>query len=113
MGCRATRGKTNQQGADSMKKRNEDRMVLVTARLGADLLVKLSSSDSPMIGPCGAVGRLIAQAVLDGNGKALVPSHHIRDAVDTMDGVHAILDNFDLTDSHTQSPLLFALLSDL
>jgi hypothetical protein len=93
-------------------KRNKDHMVLVMARSGADL-DKLSSSDSPMKLPCENVGRLIAQAVLDGNGKALIPMHHIRIAIDTNDGVHAILDNFDLTDPHTKSPLLFALLMNL
>jgi hypothetical protein len=93
-------------------KRNEDYMVLVMARSGADL-VKLSSSDSPMKGPCGTIGPIIAKEVLDGNGQALVPLSYIQTAIDTTDGVNALLDNFDLTDPHTRSPLLFALIRNL
>lgn len=93
-------------------KRNKDHMVHVMVRPGADL-VKLSSSNSPMIVPCGSIGRLIAEKVLAGNGQALVPRSHIRVAIDTTDGVNALLDNFDLTDPDTKSPLLFALLRDL
>ncbi|HAD04173.1 MAG: hypothetical protein A2X84_08670 [Desulfuromonadaceae bacterium GWC2_58_13] len=90
-------------------KRNIDNMVHVMVRPGVDLS-KLCSSDSPM---CGSIGRLIAKAVLDGNGQALVRLKDIRMAIDTTDGVNALLDNFDLTDPLTQSPLLFALLKDL
>ena len=93
-------------------KSNKDRMVLVLARSGADLN-KLSSSESPMELACGSVGRHIAQAVLDGNGQAVVPISHIRMAIDTTDGVNAVLDNFDLIDLPTRSPLLFALIRNL
>ncbi|MDD2582002.1 MAG: hypothetical protein PHR66_08420 [Desulfuromonadaceae bacterium] len=93
-------------------KRKKEHMVHVMARTGADL-VKLSSSDSPLKVRCGATGRLIAEAVLNGNGQALVPISHIRMAIDTTDGVNAILDNFDLNDTNTLRPLLFALISNL
>jgi len=52
-------------------------------------------------------------SVLEGNGQAVVPISHIRMAVDTDAGVNVLLDNFDLIDPRTQSPLLFALLRDL
>lgn len=90
-------------------KRIEDQMVHVRARPGTDL-AKLCSNDSPMKLPCGAIGPLIAKNVLDGKGQALVPMRDIKMAIDTADGVNALLDNFDLTDPHTQSPLLFALI---
>lgn len=90
-------------------KRKKELMVHVMARPGADL-VKLSSNDSPMKLPCGATGPLIAKDVLDGKGQALVPMSRIRMAIDTTDGVNALLDNFDLIDPHTRSPLLFALI---
>jgi hypothetical protein len=90
-------------------KADEDQMVLVVARPGADL-VKLSSYPSLMEGPCGQVGPMIATKVLQGKGSALVPRSHIRIATDTTDGVNAILDNFDLFDPDSQRPLLFDLL---
>lgn len=90
-------------------RKNKEQMVHVMARPGADL-VMLSSSDSPLKVPCGATGRLIAEAVLDGNGQALVPISHIRMAIDTTGGINALLDNFDLTDTNTRRPLLFALI---
>ncbi len=93
-------------------KRIKEHMVHVVARSSADL-VKLSSSDSSMKLPCGAIGPLIAKNVLDGNGQALVSIKHIRMAIDTTDGVNALLDNFDLNDPHTERPLLFALIRDL
>lgn len=87
----------------------KENMVHVIARPGVDL-VKLSSSNSPMELPCSAIGQIIAQKVLDGNGQAFVPLSHIRIATDTTDGVNALLDNFDLIDQKTKSPLLFALI---
>ena len=87
----------------------KESMVHVIARLGVDL-VKLSTSNSPMELPCSAIGRIIAQKVLDGNGQALVPLSHIRIATDTTDGVNALLNNFDLIEQKTKRPLLFALI---
>jgi hypothetical protein len=95
-----------------MKKKNPERMVLVVAREIADL-VKLSSSESPMNVPCGAVGRIIAKKVLDGEGKALVRASDIKMSIDNTDGVHAILDNFDLFDERTSEPLLYLLIKNL
>jgi hypothetical protein len=87
-------------------------MVQVMARSGADL-IKLSSSDSPLMAPCGSVGPLIAKKVLDGNGLALIQISHVRMAIDTTEGVNALFDNFDLTDPHSMNPFLFVLLKDL
>lgn len=91
--------------------KNPNRMVLVEAREGADL-VNLSSSGSPMIVPCGVVGKMIAMKVLEGGGKALIRASDIKISVDTADGVNAILDNFDLFDERTQEPLLHFLLKN-
>lgn len=91
--------------------RNKERMVHVMARQGADL-VRLSSCDSPMMGPCGTVGTGIAKKVLEGNRQALISVSDIRMAIDTMDGVNVLLDNFDLTDPNSQSPLIYALLME-
>lgn len=87
-------------------------MVLVVARHGIDL-VKLSSSESTMSIPCGAIGRMIAAKVLDGGGKAMVRARDIKMAIDTTDGVNAIHDNFNLLDERTQEPLLYLLLKNL
>ena len=92
--------------------KNPDRMVLVVAREGVDL-VKLSSSESPMSVPCGTIGRMIATKALDGGGKAMVRAGDIQMAIDTTNGVNAIHDNFNLMDELTQEPLLHVLLKNL
>ncbi len=86
-----------------------NRMVLVVAREGADL-ESLAGPKSSLKNPCGNIGRIIAERVLDGRGKASMPAGDIKMAVDTTSGVNAILDNFDLFDERTQQPLLFHLL---
>jgi hypothetical protein len=101
---------TSDQGANQMKKL--DRMVLVVARDGADL-VKLSSSGSPMSVPCGLMGPIIATKVRDAGGQALISVGDIRVAIDTTDGLNAVLDNFDLLDERTRGPLLHLLMKNL
>lgn len=93
-------------------KTNQDRMVLVVARTGTNL-VKLSSGEGPMMVPCGVIGPMIASKVLNGSGSALVSASEIRLAIDTTDGMNALLDNFDLLDEHTRGPLLHSLLKSL
>lgn len=88
-----------------------NRTVVVVARRPARLAL-LASNPSPLENACGAIGRIIAEKVHLGGGKALLPVDQIMPAIDTTDGVHAILDNFDLIDERTQSPLLHALMRE-
>lgn len=94
---------------DEMKKTN--RMVLVVARGSADL-VMLASRESPMSAACGSMGRMIAEKVLDGGGKALIPAVDIKMSIDNPEGMHAMLDNFDLLDERTREPLLYILIKN-
>ena len=83
--------------------------VRVHIRNGVDLYL-LVSAESPLKVPCGSIGRSIAQRVLEGGGVASIPLSDIRMAIDTQDGVNAIMDNFNLEDPKTLRPLLFELL---
>ena len=85
--------------------KNPDRIVLVVARASADL-VKLAGSESPMKVPCGNIGPIIAKKVLDGGGKAQIRATDIKRSIDNSEGLHAILDNFDLFDERTGESLL-------
>lgn len=92
--------------------KNPDRLVLVVARDGADL-AKLAGDESPLKVPCGNIGPQIAKKVLDGGGKAQIRAADIKMSADNNDGLHALLDNFDLFDDHTRESLLNFLLKNV
>ncbi|WP_153043164.1 hypothetical protein [Xanthomonas nasturtii] len=92
--------------------KNTTPMVLVVARKNAILEI-LSGPGSPLKGPCGASGKIIAREVLDGGGRALVEVSKIRMAIDTIDGVNAIFDNFDLVDKDSGMPIVHKLMKGL
>ena len=83
--------------------------VIVSARLGVDL-DNLTESNSPLASRCGTIGPSIARKVREGSGTANIQLSHLKVAMDTQDGVEAILDNFELTDSKTLKPMLFVLI---
>lgn len=89
--------------------KDKKKHVLVRARKGVDLAL-LASNKSPLENPCGAIGRIIAEHVLNGNGVATVRADDLKMAFDNHDGVNAIMDSFDLEDPTTNNPLLFELL---
>lgn len=72
----------------------------------------LTATNSPLSTVCGAMGRLIAARVIEGNGKAVISASDIKIAIDTSDGTNMILDNFDLFDEQTREPLMFHLLKN-
>lgn len=88
---------------------DKKKLVLVRAREGVNLPL-LASNVSPLENPCGAIGRIIAEHVLNGNGVATVCAGDLKMAFDNHDGVNAIMDNFELEDPVTNNPLLFELL---
>lgn len=83
--------------------------VTISPRLGVDL-DNLTDSDGPLSVPCGSAGTSIARKVKEGNGKANIQLSLLKIAMDNQDGVEAILDNFELTDSKTLKPMLFILI---
>ncbi len=89
--------------------KDKNRLVLVRVREGVNLPL-LASNKSPLENPCGAIGPMIAEYVLKGNGVAMVDAGDLKMAFDTNDGVNAIMDCFDLEDPTTNNPLLFELL---
>lgn len=89
--------------------KSTDRMVLVVARASADL-AQLAGDGSRMKVPCGSIGPIIAKKVLDGGGQAQVRAADIKMSIDNEEGLHAVLDNFDLFDGRTREPLLNFLL---
>lgn len=84
--------------------------VTAVARKGIDLH-NLARHDGPLANPCGAIGPSIAREVLDGNGKAEISMLDLKIAIDTQDGVKSILDNFELYDPKSQTPLIWFLIS--
>ncbi len=85
---------------------------IVIARQGVDLKF-LAGSDSPLKVSSGAMGRIIAEKVLNGNGKAEVDLKDLKLAMDCQDGAEAFLDSFYLMEKRTHKPLLFALISNV
>lgn len=85
--------------------------VIASARLGVDL-DNLTKSNGPLSSPCGSAGPSIANSVKEGNGKANVKLSFLKIAMETQDGVAAILDNFELTDSKTKKPMISVLIGD-
>jgi hypothetical protein len=90
-------------------KAKEDK-VTVVARQGIDLHI-LVQHDGPLAGPCGSIGPSIARVVLEGKGRAEVSMAKLKIAMDTQAGVEGILDNFELYDSRTQTPLIWSLIT--
>ena len=89
--------------------KDKKKLVQVRVRPGVNLPL-LASDRSPLINPCGAIGRIIAEHVFNGNGVATVSTSDLKMAFDNQDGVNAIMDSFDLEDPTTNNPLLFELL---
>lgn len=54
----------------------------------------------------GSVGSMIFTAVMDGNGKAEIRVSHLKIAMDTQDGVEAIMDHFEILDTRSQRPFI-------
>src|SRR5256885_14478956 len=48
---------------------------------------------------CGSVSGMIFTAVMDGNGKADIRISYLKMAMDTQDGVEAIMDHFEILDT--------------
>lgn len=88
----------------------KDFKVTAVARPGVDLH-NLAKSDGPLANPCGAVGPSIARAVLAGDGQADISMLNLKIATDTQSGVEAILDNFELYDPKTNTPLFWSLVA--
>ncbi|MDL5364161.1 hypothetical protein QSH18_00915 [Xanthomonas sp. NCPPB 2654] len=88
----------------------KDFKVTALARLGVDLH-NLAKSDGPLAKPCGTVGPSIARKVLAGDGQAEISILDLKIATDTQSGVEAILDNFELYDPKTKTPLFGSLIA--
>ena len=87
-------------------------VVRVILRSGIDILSLLDENNYQFVSHCGRYFSIIANKVKENNGAANIEIHLIRSAVDTQEGVHAIMDNFDLEDPQTKKPLLFDLLGE-
>ncbi|ABX35736.1 hypothetical protein Daci_3098 [Delftia acidovorans SPH-1] len=61
---------------------------------------------------CGSVSGMIFTAVMDGNGKADIRISYLKMAMDTQDGVEAIMDHFEILDTQSQRPFIWVLLSE-
>ncbi|KFJ11023.1 hypothetical protein DR66_2264 [Delftia acidovorans] len=61
---------------------------------------------------CGSVGGTIFTAVMDGNGKADIRISCLKMAMDTQDGVEAIMDHFEILATKSQRPFIWVLLSE-
>jgi len=88
--------------------RKADAAILVVARSGVDIQA-FSNSERVRVA-CGTIGGIIARKVLEGGGEAMIARSDVRMAIDNTDGANIILDNFDLIDARTRTPLLFELL---
>lgn len=86
----------------------KDRDVLVVARTHANL-DELSNPRGPLLNFSSAATSM-AKKVKEGNGRAVIPSSHLRMILDIQAAVNAIFDNFELYDAKTQSPLIWELL---